>query len=294
MFPRLIECIDTKGEPGLKCSRNETCIPFTIWCNGDTHFAWPCRLVENNNFFLCSNKTFWQNKPCEARKEFFFRCHGRFPGQCQDIIKFCDGNIDCKDASDEICFTSLLERHAAVARDNSYHACNAASAAAIHPKLICDGSLHCPNQSDEDVLDCGFICGYNKLNKADTITCVYRFDPSLQLCSDDFDCDSIELCQDGTIFKTDNMGRIAASYKCGEFEAFLAFVYVGFVVGLPVCVSLVFKLIKALNPDVWASNAFHWPPIESTGESDDQRAVEFFGRLLKASKDEDIYDFYEL
>ncbi len=109
-----------------------------------------------NDEKLCTNKTFWENKPCGGGG---VRCTGNYPGECSIILNLQDipcsqkkvlvndfKKVNCKDNSNLVC--SRYKFNNAICSQSLMHMCND-NVTCIHENLVCDGYTHCPDGSDE-------------------------------------------------------------------------------------------------------------------------------------------------
>ena len=99
-------CDINPQQPGLRCG--DECVAMSEWCKQST--ARRCSNLDNRSTTdpeLCSNFSFWSGKDCGVPN--FYRCTGRWSGQCGDHGKPCHVFIDticetgekCIDKSDQ-------------------------------------------------------------------------------------------------------------------------------------------------------------------------------------------------
>jgi len=83
-FSRLKGCTTYDGTPGLECGNEDSsnCIAMGSWCNDWSSEECPVlgAGIRTNNWKVCQEYRFWQNKPC--RDEDTIRCRGGYNGQC--------------------------------------------------------------------------------------------------------------------------------------------------------------------------------------------------------------------
>ena len=173
------------------------CLDTDIWCSQKKYLdkesltelssICPDQMKAINNKVLCTNKTFWQTRPCQSG---YLRCKGNFPGQCalvQVKAKHLYTGNSCRDKSDYFAYGEL--------RNYSLFECSNRNL--IHRDLFCDGNNDCSDKSDEDenrCLKCPPDLGYPAgKHKSATFSCRHRYTKQW-ICA--VPCDGIDdLCE---------------------------------------------------------------------------------------------------
>jgi len=150
-------------------------------------------LHKSGEYSVCSNKTFWDSKPCPSEltsdgERKYTRCRGNNPGQCfqeKCSCSICYAGLGCEDNSEHVCPAddSFCENQF-MWRCSDNKTC-------VHDSLRCDGYVHCQDGSDEKEEFCS-ICprsfGYpEKQRDRATYMCKHRY-TGRPICS--VPCDS--------------------------------------------------------------------------------------------------------
>jgi len=161
---------------------------------------------------LCSNKTFWDSRPCPSQQYLdgerkFMRCRGNNPGQCIPEECSCSicNTVGCEDNSEHICPAddSFCE--------NQFMWMCSDNKTCIHDSLRCDGYVHCQDESDESEEFCSFCprsFGYPvKQRDRATYRCKHRY-TGKSICS--VPCDNEDdMCENMEDEKCDEKYYIA-------------------------------------------------------------------------------------
>ena len=168
-------------DPGVRCEG--TCHWNGFWCRtlaGAQSFCLDSGIY-NNDKFLCSNYTFWQNVSCDVYiSDKWYegkRCNGpiqhcywpfQLPSSGYDIlddqyVKTCSDFSDriyrvgqpCPDTPDNICWDSCESPgpKCITCSNSSYFHCQKSSQC-VHPHLHCDGHPQCDYGEDENLDKC--------------------------------------------------------------------------------------------------------------------------------------------
>ncbi|XP_059472946.1 modular serine protease-like isoform X3 [Neocloeon triangulifer] len=155
-FPQLRE---KRYAPGSGCENaseftcfSGECVPLASTCDG----IQDCSDWSDETYSLC------RISQCP---NYAFRCSY---GGCIERERACDGNMDCWDNSDELlprrqCVSTPQPQDLAFKQQcesDGYHfGCLDTTKTCIEKERICDGTLDCPDGSDETVTQCrGFRC----------------------------------------------------------------------------------------------------------------------------------------
>ena len=165
------------GWQGFECGK--FCLDLNNWCSPnyaeDTasfrNLSQICNdlMIQSNTFFVCTNTTFWEGKPCNGQ---FKRCTGNIPGQC---IPSDSKDAGCKDKSDKVNAVSEFSRECvsskkpktdsisdkprdlAVAAIEEQSKIGPVGIKYVHEESWCNGKIDCENGADEDDEICS-IC----------------------------------------------------------------------------------------------------------------------------------------
>lgn len=129
---RQLESIEGPQCDGLRCDVGN-CVPWMDTCDGVQH----CRDGADEAPDRCVSR----RATCESSGGIGCICSSTElrcgTGQCVDKEKFCDGEYDCRDGSDEP------------------DECNCAEYLKLtNPELVCDNVRHCWDKTDETDDDC--------------------------------------------------------------------------------------------------------------------------------------------
>ncbi len=241
------ECHDRSDEHNVLCgcpaSRSWPCkdgfgcIHYSEVCNGVAD----CNNGTDETPSTCANHTCMighvkckdKDRPCEPRCDGVIDCLDKsdetncelfhcIPGrrkcadnrQCINETGICDGNVECRDLSDELCKAKCLPKHLGV-KELIGKRCPENNDICFPIEKFCDGVTDCPLGSDEAQSDCTcqqwglheckldghLMCTYNEWLKGNSIM--------------------RQICQNSDIQVNDkrwgeDQGMLVTFYKCNE------------------------------------------------------------------------------
>ncbi|XP_073334409.1 uncharacterized protein [Pagrus major] len=185
-----------KNQDDFLCSDWRACIPRTEVCDGRAH----CPDGSDEKWCQSAHPTAPPSIWLSARS-VPLRCRTGFR-PCKDGLEcvmyshVCDGEMDCKDGSDE-------EGCAAQCKTAEFQCAHGNRC--IPPEQVCDGQYDCQDRSDE--MDCSTL----------TKGCHHRCDNNTRCIPDTFLCDGERDCADGS--DEAKCGLVACSinqYRCAS------------------------------------------------------------------------------